>query len=109
LRDGNLRFSLGISSPSKVYSEVEPFEGWKPDFKLIKIALRVFVYSEVEPFEGWKLIVHMMVVVPIHSSIARLNPLRDGNLASASNTAKTNAVYSEVEPFEGWKQIKNFY
>ncbi len=41
-------------SKKRVYSEVEPFEGWKQcDFVARDTA--VYVYSEVEPFEGWKL------------------------------------------------------
>ncbi len=37
-----------------VYSEVEPFEGWKLNHasKIPKASQPV--YSEVEPFEGWK-------------------------------------------------------
>jgi len=41
--------------------------------------VRAEVYSEVEPFEGWKL--KFVVTYSPHEevSIARLNPLRDGN------------------------------
>ena len=42
---------------AEVYSEVEPFEGWKREGFLCFLALSLEVYSEVEPFEGWKLLI----------------------------------------------------
>jgi|GEM_PF-6157627 len=45
---------LGLTN-CQVYSEVEPFEGWKHKKGLMGILLIFDVYSEVEPFEGWKL------------------------------------------------------
>ena|GEM_PF-6141631 len=66
-----------------VYSEVEPFEGWKLPSEVEDIFLGK-VYSEVEPFEGWKL------------EIAKCNH------------SKEPCVYSEVEPFEGWKLNRTY-
>ena len=64
-----------------------------------------FVYSEVEPFEGWKLRNPIITPRRNHKSIARLNPLRDGNTISTLQSSGKDGVYSEVEPFEGWKLI----
>ncbi len=64
------------------------------------------VYSEVEPFEGWKLTDQKQAVAHVKLSIARLNPLRDGNFHHEYNgDSGVLYVYSEVEPFEGWKLI----
>ena len=62
-----------------VYSEVEPFEGWKrktPEALVVRFTL---VYSEVEPFEGWKQASDCQTGEHREKSIARSNPLRDGN------------------------------
>ena len=57
LRDGNHQIVRVHTGCGAVYSEVEPFEGWKREGFLCFLALSLEVYSEVEPFEGWKLLI----------------------------------------------------
>ena len=62
-----------------VYSEVEPFEGWKQLPTGCGHCRNRHVYSEVEPFEGWKHAIGTGNAITSDLSIARSNPLRDGN------------------------------
>ena len=66
----------------------------------------LIVYSEVEPFEGWKPVTEVAAFVGDHGSIARSNPLRDGNTTTGVDAQRPRSVYSEVEPFEGWKRTR---
>ena len=72
-----------------------------PGFRLV---MRHLVYSEVEPFEGWKPNALWFTRGNTQLSIARSNPLRDGNATIFAEMISPFVVYSEVEPFEGWKQ-----
>ena len=46
------------------------------------------VYSEVEPFEGWKPVGGRITRAVYNESIARSNPLRDGNLTLSQEKEK---------------------
>ena len=88
-----------------VYSEVEPFEGWKPIGVVNDVQGQAESIARLNPLRDGNSVVLDAVFSQLGVSIARLNPLRDGNFIRFFGLSCSALVYSEVEPFEGWKHM----
>ena len=80
LRDGNSSNVTTLLAGLGVYSEVEPFEGWKPDDGRIRGQIAELSIARLNPLRDGNLPTEGAQCFHQFWSIARLNPLRDGNL-----------------------------